>query len=206
MAGTPGPVGGALGPVTLEGKYIRLEPMRPNHAQALLQAAQAPQIWTWMSAEPTKLDTMRDFISAAMEAEAKGQEYAFTVLIKAGGRVVGSTRYMDVQPDSRGVEIGWAWDAPDNWGTVVNAEAKYLLLEHAFENWKAIRVALKTDALNIHSQAAIKKLGAKFEGVLRHHRIRRDGTLRDSVMFSIIESEWPEVKAALARRIEEAKP
>jgi RimJ/RimL family protein N-acetyltransferase len=171
----------------------------------LLEPAQAPEIWTWMSAEPTTPPAMRDFISAALEAESRGQEYAFAVVIKAGGRVVGSTRYMDVQPDSLGVEIGWTWHAPDTWRTVVNPEAKYLLLEHAFENWKAVRVALKTDILNIRSQAAIKKLGASFEGVLRRHRIRRDGTLRDSVMFSIIQEEWPEVKAALAKRIEEGR-
>jgi RimJ/RimL family protein N-acetyltransferase len=119
----------------------------------------------------------------------------------AGDRVVGSTRYMDVQAASKGVEIGWTWYAPETWGTVVNPEAKFLLLRHAFEAWGAIRVQLKTDLKNLRSQAAIKKLGAKEEGVLRRHRFRRDGTIRDSVIFSIIREEWPAVKAAMEERI-----
>jgi RimJ/RimL family protein N-acetyltransferase len=98
--------------------------------------------------------------------------------------------------------IGWTWYSPEAWGRSVNPEAKLLLLEHAFETWGAVRVALKTDAKNLHSQAAIRKLGAKYEGTLRNHRIRRDGSLRDSVVFSIIDSEWPGVKAALLRRLE----
>jgi RimJ/RimL family protein N-acetyltransferase len=108
---------------------------------------------------------------------------------------------MEVQPRDRGVEIGWTWYAPRCWGTTVNPESKYVLLRHAFEEWGAIRVALKTDVLNVHSQAAIRKLGARFEGVLRQHRIRRDGSYRDTVMFSIVDSEWPHVRERLLSRI-----
>lgn len=191
----------ALGPVTLSGKHIRLEPLRPGHAGALLQVAQAPEIWTWMSALPVTPEAMDVWIAEALAAQRLGLEYPFAVVRLADGRVVGSTRYMDVQAPSKGVEIGWTWYAPDTWGTAVNPEAKYLLLRHAFEDWGAIRVQLKTDLKNVRSQAAIKKLGAKHEGILRSHRFRRDGTIRDSVVFSIIRDEWPAVKAALERRL-----
>ena len=115
--------------------------------------------------------------------------------------VIGSTRYLDVQQDDRTVEIGWTWYTPEAWGGVVNPEAKYLLMRHAFEDWHAIRVALKTDIKNLHSQAAIKKLGARYEGTLRNQRVRPDGSYRDTVIFSVIESEWPQVKAGLEQRL-----
>src|SRR2546428_12889636 len=136
-----------------------------------------------------------------MRAESQGREYPFVVVRLEDNRVIGSSRYLDVQEDDRTVEIGWTWYSRDAWGGVVNPEAKYLLLRHAFEEWGAIRVCLKTDGLNVHSQNAIRKLGATYEGTLRNHRIRRDGTYRHTVMFSIIESEWPEVKRSLERPI-----
>jgi RimJ/RimL family protein N-acetyltransferase len=189
-----------LGPVDLRGRHVRLEPLQQTHAAALLEVAQDPQIWTWMSARPTTPASMEAWISTALEAQERGEENPFAV-IEADGRVIGSTRYMDVQEAHCGVEIGWTWYAPDTWGTVINPECKFLMFQHAFETWGAIRVALKTDALNLRSQAAIKKLGAKFEGILRNHRIRLDSSLRDTVMFSVIASEWPGVKATLETRI-----
>lgn len=190
-----------LGPVTLTGKHIRLEPLSRGHAARLLTVAQAPEIWTWMSALPVTPESMDAWIGEALGAQERGVEYPFVVVQVSGDRVVGSTRYMDVQAASKGAEIGWTWYAPDTWGTVVNPEAKYLLLRHAFEDWGAIRVQLKTDLKNIRSQAAIKKLGAKQEGILRSHRFRRDGTIRDSVIFSIVAAEWPQVRASLEQRI-----
>lgn len=190
----------ALGPVALRGRHLRLEPLQETHARALLEVAQDPQIWTWMSARPTTRPAMDEWIAAALDAQRRGEEYPFAV-VRSDGRVIGSTRYMDVQAANRGVEIGWTWYAPDTWGTVINPECKYLMFQHAFEVWSAVRVALKTDALNLHSQAAIKKLGARFEGTLRNHRIRLDGSLRDTVMFSVVASEWPAVQAALKSRI-----
>src|SRR2546428_11101457 len=190
-----------LGPVTLTGKHIRLEPLSRDHASALVAVAQAPEIWTWMSALPVTPASMEAWIAEALAAQEHGLEYPFTVVRLANDRVVGSTRYMDVQASSKGVEIGWTWYAPEAWGTVVNPEAKYLLLRQAFEEWGAIRVQLKTDLKNVRSQAAIKKLGAKEEGILRSQRFRRDGTIRDSVIFSIIREEWPAVKRALEERI-----
>ena len=149
---------------------------------------------------------MAGWLDKAMQAESQGREYPFVVLLVDSGRVVGSTRYLDVQEDDRTVEIGWTWYAPDTWGGVVNPEAKYLLMRHAFDDWGAIRVALKTDVRNLHSQAAIKKLGAKYEGLLRNQRIRPDGSYRDTVVFSITDREWPAVKLRLERRIAELTP
>jgi len=191
----------SLGPLTLEGRYVRLEPLRPEHVPALLAVAQDPEIWTWLPASLQTREAMELFISAALEAEAAGREYAFAVLLGQGNRVIGSTRYLDVAPEHRRVEVGWTWYARDTWGTVVNVEAKYLLFAHAFDDWGAIRVGLKTDVKNVRSQAAIRKLGARYEGTHRSHRIRPDGTIRDTMWFSVIAEEWPEVKATLLRRI-----
>ena len=190
-----------LGPVTLSGMHIRLEPLQRAHAQALVEAGQSEEIWTWMPTRALTVYTVDDWLEKALQAAAQGREYPFAVVRLEDGRVIGSTRYLDVQEDDRTVEIGWTWYSPDAWGGVVNPEAKYLLMRHAFDDWRAIRVALKTDVKNVHSQAAIKKLGARYEGTLRNQRIRPDGTYRDTVIFSIIESEWPAVKARLEERL-----
>jgi len=190
-----------LGPITLTGTYIRLEPMRPSHAQALLDAGRDDAIWSWMPARPVTPETMDRWLEKAMEAESQGREYPFVIVRLQDNRVIGSTRYLDVQEADRNVEIGWTWYTPDVWGGVVNPEAKYLLMRHAFDDWRAIRVALKTDINNLHSQAAIKKLGARYEGTLRNQRIRLDGSYRDTVIFSVIESEWPTVKSGLEERL-----
>jgi N-acetyltransferase len=192
----------SLGPLSLRGTHIRLEPLRPEHAAALLEAGKAPEIWDWMPARPLTPPAMDAWISKALAAQAQGREYPFTVVRAGDDRIIGSTRYLEVQEDDRTVEIGWTWYSPDAWGGAVNPEAKFLLMRHAFEDWRAIRVALKTDINNVHSQAAIKKLGARFEGTLRNQRIRPDGSYRDTVMFSIIESEWPAVKTRLQARLD----
>ena len=192
---------GLLGPVTLTGNHVRLEPMRPVHAAALLEAGRSTEIWAWMPARPLTAQTMDRWLEKALQAEAQGREYPFVVVRLEDDRVIGSTRYLDVQEEDRTVEIGWTWYSPDAWGGVVNPEAKYLLMRHAFDDWRAIRVALKTDIKNIHSQAAIKKLGARYEGTLRNHRIRPDGSYRDTVVFSVIGSEWPRVKTRLEERL-----
>jgi len=154
-----------------------------------------------MPAKPVTPEKMERWLERAMEAESQGREYPFVVVRLEDNRVIGSTRYLDVQEADRNVEIGWTWYAPDAWGGVVNPEAKYLLMRHAFDDWRAIRLALKTDINNLHSQAAIKKLGARYEGTLRNQRIRLDGSYRDTVVFSVIESEWPQVKARLEQRL-----
>lgn len=192
----------ALGPVTLQGARVRLEPLRPRHAADLAVAAGSAEIWAWMSADLRDAAALQAFIADAVACEAAGTEYAFAVIDRENGRACGSTRYLDVQPKHRGVEIGWTWYAPEVWRTAVNPEAKLLLLTHAFETWGAIRVMLKTDHLNVRSQGAIRKLGAVYEGTLRQHRIRPDGTLRDTVAFSILDREWPAVRAGLLARLQ----
>jgi len=175
--------------------------MRSAHARALLEAGRDEAIWTWMPARPVTPETMARWLDKAVHAESQGREYPFVVVRVEDEHVIGSTRYLDVQEDDRTVEIGWTWYATDAWGGVVNPEAKYLLMRHAFDDWHAIRVALKTDINNLHSQAAIKKLGARYEGTLRNQRIRPDGSYRHTVMFSVIDSEWPSVKAGLEERL-----
>ena len=190
-----------LGPCILDGNIVRLEPLRPEHREELLAAAQSSDIWAWLSlnlSDPAQLDA---WIEKALIDEEHGLCHPFVVVERATRTILGSSRYMDIYPQSRGVEIGWTWYTPAVWGTLVNPEAKLLLLQHAFDDWQALRVAFRTDHLNTHSQAAIRKLGAVYEGTLRNHRIRPDGSIRHSVVFSVIKEEWPRVRAGLERRL-----
>jgi N-acetyltransferase len=190
-----------LGPCLLEGHFVRLEPMRKEHAEGLLEAGKDLD-WAWMSVRLSNIGSVKRWIEDALAAEEKGEEYGFVVRIKPSLQIVGSTRYMDTQPRHKITEVGWTWYSTNVRGTVVNPECKYLLLRHAFDDWHANRVQLKTDNKNLHSQRAILKLGAKFEGKLRNHRIRPDGTIRDTMMYSMIPEEWPEVSKNLLSRIE----
>lgn len=190
-----------LGPITLSGSHIRLEPLRPHHFEGLLAAGQDESIFTHMFAVLNTPEAVDRFIMSAATAEAKGEEYAFAVVRQSDGVVIGSTRFMDVAEAQKNVEIGWTWYMKEAWGTAVNPEAKYLLLCHAFDAWGAKRVFWKTDERNERSQAAIKKLGAQHEGTFRNHRRRPDGTWRNTVYFSVIDSEWPAVKAGLEARL-----
>ncbi len=189
-----------LGPCVLERRTVRLEPLKLEHAESLVAAGHKDD-WTWLQKDLSTLNAMKEWILSTLKEQEKGLECPFTVFHKPDGRIIGSTRYMDIRPSSKGVEIGGTWYSPSFWGTAVNPEAKFLLLSHAFEDWGAIRVQLKTDNLNKHSQNAIMKLGAKFEGQLRNHVIRRDGTIRHSMMYSIIREEWPNVKFNLEKRL-----
>jgi len=172
-----------------------------EHLESLVTAAQDSD-WSWLSIDGTSKDQMQGWIADALLAQEKGTEYPFVVRNIATDAVVGSTRYMDVRPAQRGVEVGWTWYSSRKWGTVVNPECKLLLLEHAFEDWGAIRVQLKTDNNNVHSQRAILKLGARFEGTLRNHRVRRDGSRGDSMMYSITAEDWENgVKQNLLTRL-----
>jgi RimJ/RimL family protein N-acetyltransferase len=185
----------------LFGAHVRLEPMRREHAGALLDAGSAAEVWSFMPARASTPESMERWLGRALEQERLGREYPFVVRRGSDDRIIGSTRYLDVQEEDRTTEIGWTWYEPASWGTAVNPEAKYLLLRHAFEDWHAIRVALKTDVRNLRSQAAITKLGAVYEGTLRNQRIRPDGTYRDTPVYSIIEEEWPAVKRSLEARL-----
>lgn len=195
------PEGSSLGPCLLEGGIVRLEPLRAEHSQALSEAAKLTDWSGTLSALGSKEDVDRR-IADGLDAEAKGEAYAFAVRLKDGGRVAGSTAYLAVSSRHRRAEVGSTWYTRDVWGTGVNPECKYLLLGHAFEEWGAVRVQLVTDVRNVHSQKAIVKLGARFEGTLRNYGMRSDGTPREAALvYSIIASEWPAVKAQLAARI-----
>jgi RimJ/RimL family protein N-acetyltransferase len=190
-----------LGPVTLEGRHVRLEPLDDTHAADLLEAAASPEVWRWLPERVESEADLRRWIDAALAAQDAGSEYPFAVVDRSSGRAVGSTRYMDVSQAHRGVEVGWTWYRRADWGGHVNPEAKLLLLRHAFEGWGAIRLYLKTDSLNERSRAAILKLGARYEGDLRNHRIRPDGSYRHSSYYSILDSEWAAVRRGLEERL-----
>ncbi len=184
--------------VTLSGNVVRLEPLSLEHATDLLSAGEELAIWDYMPVNPCKsMDTMRQWISSALDEQAKGTCIPFTIIELTGGHVVGSTRYQNIMRSDRGLEIGWTWLAPEARRSAVNTECKYLLLRHAFEVLEAIRVQLKTDSRNLRSQRAIERLGAVKEGTLRNHMIMPNGYFRHSVFYSILDSEWPQVKASL---------
>lgn len=190
-------------PVTLEGHAVRIEPLGLEHAEDLYAAAQDPDIWRYMPANPSgSLEALRRWIGEALDARAAGAEMPFAVVDRESGRAVGSTRYLDIHPRDFGLEIGWTWLAQPVRRTRVNTECKYLLLRHAFEALGAVRVQLKTDVRNEVSQRAIARLGAVCEGVLRKQRILENGYVRDTVLFSIIAEEWPMVKAGLEAKLE----
>lgn len=190
-----------LGPRVLQGDLIRLEPLRESHNAALWKAAQQID-WKWFLGPLTSFDSIEQRIKRGITGEKSNQEFAFAVVSMADNEVIGSTAYLSVVQTHRRVEIGSTWYVPRHQGGVANPESKYLLLSHAFEDWGAVRVELRTDQNNLHSQRAILKLGAKLEGVMRNNGIRPDGTPRNAMLYSIIPGEWPSIKARLLERIE----
>ena len=190
-------------PIKLEGRHVRLEPLVPRHAAALFAAAVDPAIWTYMPVPPP--DTVGDvqlWIEAALRGQETGGEVAYATVRRADGRVVGSTRFLDIRRPHRALEIGWTWLAPEAQRTLVNTEAKYLMLRQAFEKQGAVRVQLKTDERNEKSRRAILRLGAVFEGVLRNYQTRpHDGYVRNTAMYGITDREWPDIKARLEARL-----
>lgn len=192
-----------LDPVVLEGRHVRLEPMEAAHAPALAQAARDGELWKlWYTSVPTP-----EAIDAHVELMLKRREQRtflpFVVRLRETGEVVGQTTFCNVDHDNRRVEIGYTWYSRKVQRTAVNTEAKRLLLGHAFEAWKCIAVEFRTNWFNERSRTAIARLGAKQDGVLRNHMRMPDGSFRDTVVFSIIESEWPAVKRNLLHRLEQ---
>jgi len=190
-------------PVTLEGSTVRLEPIRDEHTELFWEVAQndLDDIFRWI---PYRMQTREDFqqlVAKGLQEQERGESVVFTTVKKASGRVIGSTRFMNIDRNNRRVEIGSTWIAPAWQRTAVNTEAKFLMLRHAFEVWGCFRVELKTDALNQKSRNAILRLGAKEEGTLRRHVVTWTGRVRDSVYFSILDSEWPQVKAGLEAKL-----
>jgi N-acetyltransferase len=190
-----------LEPVVLEGRHVRLVPMTPEHVPALWRAANDPQIWGWTSSQVHSEDDMRRYVDSALRAQAQGTALPFVTTVAATGEVVGSTRLAEADAAHRRVEIGWTWLARAWQRTALNTEAKYLMLRHAFETLGCMRVELKTDVLNERSRAAILRIGARQEGILRKHMITEGGRVRDTVYFSVIDDEWPEVKARLEQML-----
>lgn len=189
-------------PVVLEGAHARLVPLTLEHTEALFEAARFPEIWTYMPVLPlaTQADA-RGFIEDALAQQASGEQVPFAILDAKTGALVGSTRFMEIRRPHRGLEIGATWLTPSVWRTVINQQAKRLLLGHAFEAQGAMRVQLKTDARNVRSQTAIARIGGVREGTLRAHMLLPTGHVRDTVYFSILASEWPTVKANLDARL-----
>jgi RimJ/RimL family protein N-acetyltransferase len=191
--------------VTLQGRHIRLEPLTLNHLGGLCEIGLDPDLWRWIPAPVKSRDDMLDYIRLALQWQTDGTALPFATVDQSSGRVVGSTRYMNIDKPNRHVEIGATWIGRPWHRTVVNTEAKYLMLCHAFETLGCFRVELKTDALNQQSRNAILRIGASQEGIFRKHVVCSDGRLRDSVYFSIIDSEWPGVKARLEEKLNSAQ-
>ncbi len=201
-----------VAPIILDGQHVRLEPLTHAHAEGLIAAAADGELWNTQVTIIPKPEGMDDYIQFALDGLAQGNQLPF--VIKAVARpsgtaqaekdkVVGSTRFYEIRPHDRAAAIGYTWLAKSAQRTPINTESKLLMLTHAFEQWRCNRVELITDVLNEQSRAAILRLGAKQEGILRKHLILPNGRIRDSVVFSIIDSEWPEVKARLAAMLDQ---
>lgn len=188
-------------PVTLAGEHVLLEPLSTDHAESLIAAAADGELWNSTVTLVPSRENIGEYINAALQAQAGGRELPFVIIRKSSDTVVGTTRFYDIERNDRRVAIGYTWLSLSAQRTAINTEAKLLLLTHAFENWQCIRVELITDFLNEQSRAAILRLGAKEEGVLRNHMIMPSGRIRDSVCFSIIDAEWPEVRRKLLNRL-----
>lgn len=189
-------------PVSLRGQHVHLAPLGPEHVDSLADAvAGDPEVWRWLSASPRGRAGVAGVVDAALAEQRAGTRLPFAVLAADSGRAVGSTSFLDIDPADRRIEVGWTFLARSVWRTAVNTEAKLLLLGHAFDDLGYERVAFKTHHRNERSQAALARMGAVREGVLRHHVLHRDGTWRDSVYFSVLAGEWPEVRERLAARL-----
>ena len=185
-------------PVVLEGKHVRLEPMMEAHAPGLAEIGVGQTFWDFMVyGNINTVEDMANWVKDILSRAEQGTDLPFVVIHLASGRVAGATRYLNITPRDRGLEIGGTWYGPEFQRTPVNTECKYLLMRHAFETLGCIRVQLKTDLRNERSQKAIERIGAVKEGVLRNHMILPDGRIRHSVYYSILDTEWPEVKKKL---------
>ena len=191
----------ALTPVTLEGRHVRLEPLAQTHHPALCAIGLDPELWELIPYRVTTPEDMAAYIQTALDHQAAGSALPFATVHAPTRQVIGSTRYMNIDLANRRVEIGATWIAAPWRRTAVNTEAKYLMLRHAFETLGCIRVELKTDALNQRSRNAIRRIGATEEGTLRQHMMTWSGRLRDSVYFSVLDSEWPRVKRDLEQKL-----
>jgi N-acetyltransferase len=189
--------------VRLEGRLVAVEPLGPEHEGDLWEAAQDLEVWRWLPWHAAAdRESFRRWLEDALERREAGLDVPFAVVDGRTGKAIGSTRYLTLRSEHRGLEIGWTWNASSAWGTGANVEAKLLLLRHAFETLGCMRVEFKTDALNERARAALEALPARFEGIFRKHMLVRDGQLRDSAYYAITDDEWPAVRANLERRLQ----
>ncbi|WP_298015654.1 GNAT family protein [uncultured Castellaniella sp.] len=189
-------------PVTLEGHGVRLVPLSPDHVAGLQAAAADGELWTLRITSVPEPEHAGVYVAAALQGQADGHMLPFAVTDAASGAVLGTTRYHDIVPALARLEIGYTWYGRSRQRTHVNTACKLLLLEHAFQALGAAVVGWRTDNYNTASQRAIERLGAHRDGVIRHHALRRDGTVRDTVMYSLLAGEWPEVRAHLRYQLQ----
>lgn len=180
----------------LIGEKVKIVPMEKKHVQGLYEIAVEQDVWNHLPKNVQTINDMQSFVEKALEGKESKKEFPFVVL-SHNEQIIGSTRFLNISNTNKSLEIGWTWYSPSVWGTNTNTECKYLLLKHCFETMNLIRIQFKTDEQNIRSQKAIEKLGAVKEGILRNHMVRANGTYRNSVYYSIIDSEWRAVKTRL---------
>ncbi|MGE7675661.1 GNAT family N-acetyltransferase [Lysinibacillus sp. NPDC094403] len=183
--------------IALENEVVLLKPLQQEDTQGLLEAGSYPEIWPHMSTTVEKMVDVNNFVDKALEKKHEKTEFPFVIVDKKSGQIIGSTRFMDIDETHKRLEIGTTWITPAFWRTAVNTNCKYLLLQYCFEVLNLQRVQIKTDHENVRSQKAIERLGATKEGVLRNHMVRKDGTTRHTVMYSITLQEWSHVKRRL---------
>lgn len=188
-------------PVTLSGSFVRLEPLSLAHVPALFEVARDPAMWQFTTTRMARVEDMRAYVEEALDARSRGEALPFATVAADTGAVLGSSRFANIVKPHRRAEIGWTWLTPSAQRTPANTEAKLLMLQHAFETWGCVRVEFKTDSRNARSRAALLRIGALEEGTLRQHMVMPDGVLRHSVYYSILDSEWPAVKARLVERL-----
>ncbi len=192
-------------PTTLTGENVALIPLEKTHFEELAGLARDQRIWEFYAVDGTDPAKLKNAYATALTEREQGNQYPFVIFHKPANKLIGSTRYLDIQPAHRKLEIGWTWLHPDYWATAVNLECKLLLLTHCFETLQASRVQLKTDENNVRSRNAIQKIGGQFEGVLRNDMIRDNLTKRNSAYYGLIEEEWPDTKPKLTALYEAKK-
>lgn len=188
-------------PIILDGEFVRLEPLQIEHLDALWEVGADESVWRWTTNIVNNREDLRRYVETALDEFSRKVSLPFVTIDKAANKIVGSTRFGNIDVKNRRAEIGWTWINPRWQRTFINSEAKLLMLNHAFEIWKCVRVELKTDALNEKSRNAIRRIGAKEEGILRRHVLTDAGRFRDTVYFSIIDAEWQTVKNNLTGKL-----
>lgn len=188
--------------IALENETVLLRPLAKVDVQGILEAVNFPEIWLHMSTAMENIEDVNGFVDNALAIKEKKTEFPFVIVDKESGQIIGSTRFMDIDDKHKRLEIGTTWLIPAYWRTAINTNCKYLLLQYCFEILNFQRVQIKTDHENYRSQKAIERIGAIKEGVLRNHMIRKDGTIRHTVMYSITKEDWPEVKMKLQQLLD----